>query len=255
MVNIEVPISFQRDHLESTLSDILDGSNSSLNDFDELSRVDSIASCDIKAVIERQFNFDAVTCTGVPVLHCVRLMCSFLLNGVPGHVLPDSKTRVSVKTLALHCISAAVKLFPEAILAKVLPDDMLIGSTSDVRSQLIRDIMLLKDHMDPQIKGATCGIISNFICSAMHASAGEFDTWNKEISQKYNTGEFKLKSLFLKLESNFFKLQNEQFVAPLFFIQNNVLKLFIIFLEKGDKKKLKHLNIKKFYFLHCTKGM
>ena len=53
--------------------------------------------------MDLQFNFDPVTCDGVPILHCVRLLCSFLLSGEPGQTLPDKKARVSIKSLALNC--------------------------------------------------------------------------------------------------------------------------------------------------------
>lgn len=189
MVNIESePVSFHRDHLGSTVSDIPD--NVSQSSLDELYRFESVSSADIRAVIERQFNFDAVTCIEVPVLHCVRLMCSFLLNGEPGQLLPDSKTRVSVKSLALHCISAAIRLFPEALFAKVIPDAFSMNDAENVSSQLVRDIILFKDHSDPQIRGAIAGIIGHLISTVVQASNGELDEWNNRIAIIYDTGNY-----------------------------------------------------------------
>ncbi|XP_057306791.1 huntingtin-like isoform X2 [Hydractinia symbiolongicarpus] len=194
MVNIESePVSFHRDHLGSTVSDIPD--NVSQSSLDELYRFESVSSADICAVIERQFNFDAVTCIGVPILHCVRLMCSFLLNGKPGQLLPDSKTRVSVKSLALHCISAAIRLFPEALFAKVIPDDFIMNDAENVSSQLVRDIILFKDHSDPQIRGAIAGIIGHLISTIVQASNGELDEWNNRIAIIYDTENLSIHKL------------------------------------------------------------
>ena len=136
MVEIEGdPLMFQRERLESNFVDIHE-ETASQSSMDELLRNESICSSDVRSIIERQFNIDAVACTGVPLLNCVRLLCSFLLSGEPGKILPDSSIRVSVKSLALHCIGASLKLYPEAFLAQVLPRELQVEGSS---KQLVRD--------------------------------------------------------------------------------------------------------------------
>ena len=180
MVEIEGdPIDGKKDSRSLSERDFLDikeetGSQTSL---DDIFRSESISSTIIQAVIERQFNIDAVACTGVPLLNCVRLLCSFLLSGEPGKVLPDSSTRVSVKSLALHCIGSALNLYPEALLAKVMPDELQIEGAS---KQLVRDVFVLQNHEDPQIKGSVSAVIGHFVKSAMKYSLGKFDQWNMD---------------------------------------------------------------------------
>jgi len=185
MVEIEGdPLASKRDRLESAFVDIQEqeGSQSSI---DELFRNESFSSTIVQAVIERQFNIDAVACTDVPLLNCVRLLCSFLLSGEPGNVLPDSSTRVSVKSLALHCIGAALSLYPEAILARVLPKELQGEGSS---KQLVRDIFLLKNHEDQQIKGSVTAVIGHFIQASMKLCIGNFNAWNTKMALKYETG-------------------------------------------------------------------
>jgi len=56
----------------------------------------------------------------VPLVHCVRLLCSsFLLTGHKQGLLPDRLVRVSVKTLALGCVGAAVSLHPAVFLVRL----------------------------------------------------------------------------------------------------------------------------------------
>ena len=56
----------------------------------------------------------------VPLVHCVRLLCSrFLLTGHKQGLLPDRLVRVSVKTLALGCVGSAVSLHPAVFLVRL----------------------------------------------------------------------------------------------------------------------------------------
>ncbi|XP_066917148.1 huntingtin-like isoform X4 [Clytia hemisphaerica] len=184
MVEIEGdPLGAKRDRLESAFLDIQE-ETSSQTSMDEIFRNESFCSTVVQAVVERQFNIDAVACTGVPLLNCVRLLCSFLLSGQPGKVLPDSSTRVSVKSLALHCIGSALNLFPEALLARVLPKELQTEGSS---RQLVRDVFVLKNHEDPQIKGSVSAVIGHFIQAAMRFSVGQFTHWNSKMSAKYET--------------------------------------------------------------------
>ena len=156
----------------SSVSDIPENENEDL-DLEEMERLMSITSYDAKEAIERYFNIDAIACSGVPILHCVRLMCSFLLAGKAGQVLPDSRTRVSVKSLALNCLGHALAIFPEAFLARVMPDDESDSTNeSDTTNsdQLVRDCCLFVEHSDPQIRGMIANVASLFIKAALRES-------------------------------------------------------------------------------------
>jgi hypothetical protein len=53
--------------------------------------------------------------TNVPLVYCTRLIAyKFLLNGKTGGLRRDSEVRISVKALALGCLSAVISLWPEA---------------------------------------------------------------------------------------------------------------------------------------------
>ncbi|XP_047128948.1 huntingtin isoform X1 [Hydra vulgaris] len=140
--------------------------------------------------LQSLFNFDPVSCTGVPALHCVRVMCSFLLQGKPGCVLPDNQTRVSVKALALSCICSALKIFPEAFVAKALPDDIDFSN-----GQLVRDIMLFSTHDDPHLRGLVAAIVSSFICCTVKQAGGEFTNWIDKVTTFYETDLLDLKQV------------------------------------------------------------
>ena len=162
---------------ETSVSDIPENGNEDI-DLEEMERMMSITSYDAKEAIERYFNIDAIACSGVPILHCVRLMCSFLLAGKAGRVLPDSLTRVTVKSLALNCLGHALAIYPEAFLARVLPDDDDESYASNEEEivnseQLVRDCCLFKEHSDPQIRGMIANVAGQFIEAALRKSGYE----------------------------------------------------------------------------------
>ncbi len=153
---------------ESTsLSDIPDNENEQV-DLEQMVRLMSVNSYDAEAAIERYFNIDAIACSGVPMLHCVRLMCSFLLAGKPGSLLPDSRTRVSVKSLALGCLSHALDIYPEAFLARVMPEEGADNvKDSHLSEQCVRDCLLFAEHVDQQIRGMVSLVVGNYVNAAL----------------------------------------------------------------------------------------
>lgn len=133
---------------------------------DDTIRTESISTQEVRLFVERSFQIDAVTCRGVPLVHCVRLMCSFLLSGNPGEMLSDSSVRVSVKSLALSCIGQALKLHPEAFLVRILPESSEESDDEELcqsSPQLVRDILLFSGHGDPQLRGSLAAVIGNVI--------------------------------------------------------------------------------------------
>lgn len=56
----------------------------------------------------------------VPLVYLVRLLCKqFLLTGYQYGLVSDRRVRVSVKALALSCVSYILELYPKAFLAKL----------------------------------------------------------------------------------------------------------------------------------------
>ena len=147
-------------------SDGLEQELASTNDDDDVIRTESVSTQEVRLLVERSFQIDAVACSGVPLVHCVRLMCSFLLSGNPGEILSDSSVRVSVKSLALSCIAQTVKLHPEAFLVRMLPESSGESDEEELHrssSQLVRDILLFSGHGDPQLRGSLAAVIGNII--------------------------------------------------------------------------------------------
>ncbi|XP_049777630.1 huntingtin [Schistocerca cancellata] len=103
------------------------------------------------------------TDSDIPLIYCARhLAASFLLTGVTGHTMPDKSVRVSVKALALSCISSIVRLAPDIIL---LPVDKVKQLSEG--AQPLTDVLLFSDHVDPQLRGVTNLIVGNFMRSIL----------------------------------------------------------------------------------------
>ena len=169
---LDIPRTYSNESKQTAVSDIPEDGGAP-EEIEHMLRLMSITSYDAEVAIERHFNIDAVACNTMPILHCVRLMCSFLLAGEPGTLLPDSKTRVSVKSLALSCISHALQIYPEAFLARVMPEDdkQEVKENSVAESkQYVRDCLLLATHADPQIRGMVAGLAGSFIQAALSTS-------------------------------------------------------------------------------------
>ena len=163
-------------------SDDLEHESSSADD--DIIRTESVSTQEVRLLVERSFQIDAVSCRGVPLIHCVRLMCSFLLSGNPGEMLSDSSVRVSVKSLALSCIAQAVKLGPEAFLVRILPESVEEADDEELHEsspQLVRDILLFSSHGDPQLRGSLSTVIGNVIRTGLEKGRlvlTESDKWD-----------------------------------------------------------------------------
>lgn len=78
---------------------------------------------------------------GVPLVHCVRVICRrFLLCGKAGELMPDRRVRVSVKSLALTNMAFAVKLMPSVFLQRLIQNNtqgMILSSVSKYPGNLL----------------------------------------------------------------------------------------------------------------------
>ena len=75
------------------------------------------------------------------MLHC------FLF--LSGELIPDSKVRVSTKTLAIGCLTNAITMTPKVFLLTLFSDD----EEEDTKTILIRDVANFSEHEDPQLRG------------------------------------------------------------------------------------------------------
>ena len=117
--------------------------------------------------VDEGFTIDPVVCNDVPILHCARVMCSFLLSGQSGEMLSDRKVRVSVKSLALNCLAAIFKIYPEAFLARVVPEMDSESNDNYINHRLIREVLLYERHHDPVIRGSLALLLANFLQSSL----------------------------------------------------------------------------------------
>lgn len=114
---------------------------------------------------ENQFDVDIgdVFDRDVPLLYCARLIVkSFLLAGNSSVCIPDKTVRVSVKSLALTCLSSITHIYPNYLFC-YLDKNCAEKNFKNVSDQQMSDIFLYADHSDPQLRGATRILIGNFI--------------------------------------------------------------------------------------------
>ncbi|XP_033756060.1 huntingtin-like [Pecten maximus] len=106
------------------------------------------------------------------IVYCIRFIASrFLLSGCKRVLKPDKTVRVSVKSLALTCVSSAVAMYPQLFLLNLFTD------VSQDLDQEIQDVLLYANHPDPQLKGNTTQIAANLITAALKESRGNFIKW------------------------------------------------------------------------------
>lgn len=126
------------------------------------------------------------TDSAVPLEYCCRLIAkSFLLTGHPNNTVPDKSVRISVKSLALSCISSAVQYYPKALLlyldkssAKTnVVDSAKNSSSSECPKQQMSDILLFGNHADPQLRGTVSCLVGNFIKAVLVHSQSDYDRW------------------------------------------------------------------------------
>lgn len=116
----------------------------------------------------------------IPLLYCTRLITKlFLLSGTSQTCIPDKLVRVSVKSLALSCLSSIFLIYPSGFLANLdkhySDSSKLINK--QICSQQISDVLLFKCHSDPQLRGAVRTLTVNFIKAVLVLSEGDYGKW------------------------------------------------------------------------------
>ncbi|KAK7793413.1 hypothetical protein R5R35_014313 [Gryllus longicercus] len=115
----------------------------------------------------------------IPLVFCSRHLASvFLLTGAVGYTMPDSCVRVSSKALALHCLTACLRLCPRLFF---LPLDRRCSvkehGSLESEHQSLSDVLLYAKHSDPQLRGITSLLVGNLLQSVLIQSGGHFSRW------------------------------------------------------------------------------
>lgn len=86
--------------------------------------------------LQREGDFgDLSDCAEVPLVYLARLLCrQFLLTGYQYGLVSDRRVRVSVKALALSCISYVFELYPKAFLLKLHKSSPESGNENPILS-------------------------------------------------------------------------------------------------------------------------
>ncbi|KAK9502081.1 hypothetical protein O3M35_012683 [Rhynocoris fuscipes] len=102
-----------------------------------------------------------------PLVYCARRLVSAFL-------IPQcSNTRVSVRTLAMSCLTQVLRLSPKIFFAQV---DKKGASTPDGFSK-ISDVLCFSTHNDPQLRGLIRILIGNLISSMYHQNIMSEQLW------------------------------------------------------------------------------
>ncbi|VEN63698.1 unnamed protein product, partial [Callosobruchus maculatus] len=138
---------------------------------------------------------------GHPLLHLTRLICRrFLLTGTPNNYLPDKTVRVSVKHLALTCLSTVFRLFPSGMFTP-LDGGVAVGQSEGGRkapptgsTQRVDDVLLFRGHCDPQLRGVVRQLVGRFVRTVVDEGGG-YDGWIRRNAAAGREDAFSVDSL------------------------------------------------------------
>ncbi|XP_056637539.1 huntingtin [Diorhabda sublineata] len=130
-----------------------------------------------------------------PIIYSTRLITKlFLLNGSPGNYISDKLVRVSVKFLAISCLSSLFELYPEGLFM-YLDKNYSPHTKSAISNQKISDVMMFKDHPDPQIRGAVVNMLGKYLEVVNNLCDGEYDDWIEKNGENNEADLFKMQSI------------------------------------------------------------
>lgn len=101
---------------------------------------------------------------------------------------------MTVKNLALTCLSTIIQIYPKALLL-YLDKSCAKNGANQQDKQFISDILRFKNHLDPQLRGAVTTLTSNFIKSISDISDGNFQDWINANNSTNNSDEFTIEYL------------------------------------------------------------
>ncbi|CAG9829715.1 unnamed protein product [Diabrotica balteata] len=113
-----------------------------------------------------------------PLIYCIRLITKlFLLNGIPENYISDKVVRVSVKFLAISCLSSLFNLYPKGLFMYLDKNYSQNMKSKRISCQKISDILLLRNHIDPQLRGAIRNLLGNYLKVVSHLCEGGYEDW------------------------------------------------------------------------------
>ena len=128
----------------------------------------------VKSANERDLsNLGSFNDHDVPLIYCVRLLgATFLLSKNKGELLDDKLVRVSLKTLAMGCITNAIILSPKVFLLTLQIHQHSLhdtGKTEFIEDDvpLIRDVANFTRHEDPQLRGTAIHLLGQVVRGAL----------------------------------------------------------------------------------------
>lgn len=145
----------------------------------------------------QEINIGTILDATNPIVYSTRLITKlFLLSGSPGNYISDKLVRVSVKYLAISCLSSLLELYPEGLfmyLDKTYSPHM--KSSIRISDQKISDVMLFEDHPDPQIRGAVINMLGNYLRVVNNLCEEEYDHWIETNSENGEGNSVKMQSI------------------------------------------------------------
>lgn len=117
----------------------------------------------------------------VPLKYCARLLASsFLLTGTSGGLVPDRNVRVSVKVLAVGCLTRVLVLYPPALFL----DLHVHQQPHQDGVQKLWDVLEFVHHADPQLCGQTALMIGHYLGYTLKLASPSWNYWARKQSAR-----------------------------------------------------------------------
>lgn len=94
--------------------------------------------------------------------------------------------RVSVKSLALNCLSTILELYPQVLLKHL---------DKNQTTQQLADVLLYATHSDPQLRGNIRTLIACFVKAVLINNSGNYSSWIETTTRVKNNEMFKMDHL------------------------------------------------------------
>lgn len=117
----------------------------------------------------------------VPLKYCARLLAStFLLTGTHKVLMPDANVRVSMKVLAVGCLTRVLLLYPPALFL-----DLHITQVPDEDDdQKIWDVVEFVNHSDPQLCGQTALLLGHYLGHTLKLASHGWNYWARKQTRR-----------------------------------------------------------------------
>lgn len=161
---------------------------------------------EISDIKYKEVSIGTFTDKAISLEYCCRLIVkSFLLTGCPTNLIPDKNVRISVKSLALMCVTNIVQYYPNVLLFYLDKNGAKsVDAKSDDVKQRIADILMFIDHCDPQLRGSVICLIGNFIKAVLISAQSNYGEWLKRNCEHSFLELDNLMNMFIKVSYSLF---------------------------------------------------